>query len=238
MKIKIALTLVCMMLMVVVCTVCQRTLAGYDDYNDLRLDPIGLATYGRWFSFEDRRYEFVLFGDSHAANWKMGGSDVLNLGISGQTSSQIVLRSHILKDKLRGQTLVVIVGANDILSLLTNKKQEKEIIARCLENIGHIIDNHESNFDRVFVMTVPPFFKFPRKYLLYYDKSHRESMKRLNAGVYDVCKNHSRAVVLDAYQILGERAKKESVTTDGLHMNSQGYHYLDELLAEKMAEKE
>ena len=79
----------------------------------------------------------------------MEKDNVLNLGIPSQTSKQILLRSNLLKEYLLGKNLVIIAGANDIKSIMTNKNRDEQIVLSCLNNIKNIVDNHLNNLRKL-----------------------------------------------------------------------------------------
>jgi lysophospholipase L1-like esterase len=233
MKTRAILGILCILLAATVLVVYKAAFRAYDRYNDLRLNPIGMDDKTK-FEFEEKDYELVLLGDSHAANWRPSFADVLNLGIPSQTSNQVLLRSNMLADKLHGHSLVIMTGANDIKSILTNRAEKEAIVSKCAGNIKKIAANHTSRFHNVFVMTVPPVFTIPREYWPLYDKSISDALLSLNNEIRDFCKTDSAVYLLDAYAILNEKRKKEKLSADGIHMNTAGYVYPDNMLHEEL----
>jgi len=229
MKTKISLLILLFVACSAIVIVYKSTLRAYDQYNDLRLDPIGLSLSEK-FNFDSREYEIVLIGDSHVANWKIPEIDVLNLGIPSQTSHQVLLRSDMLKDAIKGNLLVILVGANDIKSIMTNKTQKDEIVAHCAQNIYKIATTNTQNFNKVIIVTVPPIFHIPKEYWSLYDKSIADAITELNVKIKSICDKNDSFYLLDANKIMKEKSKDVNVSSDGVHLNKAGYDYLNKLL--------
>ena len=202
---------------------------AYDQFNDLRLDPLGDAHYVD-HSFQQNHYRIVLIGDSNAYYWKSADENVLNLGISYQTSTQIRLRSASYKGKIRGDKLIIIAGGNDIRSILTNYDRKEYIVSECLKNIQSIAENHSSDFSEIYISTVPPIFKIPMKFRMLYRKEIDECILDLNDKIRRLCKDMETVKLLDSFGILNTRKASEKLTFDGTHLNERAYSYLEDII--------
>ena len=72
-------------------------------------------------------HDVVIYGDSHASNWninKIDGLRCLNMGVSGQTTQQLLIRSDYELTK-NPMYIVLFAGANDAKSVLTFPKLKK-----------------------------------------------------------------------------------------------------------------
>ena len=205
------------------------TFRAYDQFNDLRLDPLGSAYYVDP-SFQQNHYRIVLIGDSNAYYWKSADENVLNLGISSQTSTQIRLRSKSYKGKIRGDKLIIIAGGNDIRSILTNYDRKEYIVSECMKNIQSIVVNHSNDFTEIYIMTIPPVFKIPMRFRTLYRKEIDECILDLNDKIRRLCKDMEAVKLLDSFSILNTRKAREKLTFDGIHLNERAYSYLEEII--------
>ncbi len=199
----------------------------YDKYNDTRLDPVLKSLLNKDFS---KPYQFVLLGDSHVQLWKFPQNNSLNLGMTGQTSEQIKIRSTLLKDSLKGENLIISVGANDVKAVATNPENASEIQIQCLKNLEEIVNNHKQNFSRIFVMTIPPDFSssFFQK-LFNYEKTI-QTKDFINVDIRNFCKTNNLKII-DTHLIFTEKAKELSLdlkefSDDGVHINEKAYKLL------------
>lgn len=229
---RVFFSVVCIIL-AAVCILCyKKQLDAFGIFNDLRLDPINVSEENSPEKY-DRWYKLVLLGDSHAKNWRIPGKEVLNLGVSGQTSAQILIRSNNYAGRIHGEALVVFAGANDIVCLMTSKNKDR-VVNRCLNNISRIVRNHIDDFDKIIIVTVPYFFKCPAKYWVLNDGSHRTRVDILNAGIFDICKNESKVTFIDANRVLSEMNHRIKLNSDWIHINSRGYEHLSRLLEDTL----
>ena len=229
MKIKLVLLIIIVVSIISNVYIYRRAVQAFDRYNDVRLDPLDIGDSAT-LSFPGQPYDFVLLGDSHASNWAIPSAAVLNLGIGGETSSQIALRSALYAKRISGGCLIVIAGGNDMNCLLTNKDRQETIIRQCVARIRTIVEHHRGNFTHIVVMTVPPLFSIPKEYWGLYDSSIDRSLNELNAGIRLLCAQDTSIKLLDAYEIVSKKRATENLTTDGEHLNAVAYRYLFDAL--------
>jgi len=210
----------------------QITYQFYQKYNHSRLDPLGENTW-QLHSIAHSDKSLVILGDSHARNWNYQSDDVLNLGIPGQTSNQIRLRSDSYRDNLSGKRLIIIAGGNDIKSMSTNLAQKDQIVKNCLQSLEAIILNHQTSFDEIVLLTIPPVFSIPFEYYLLMINLQilHDAHHEINQGIRQLASKHG-VRLLDAYHILREQMKNEQLSKDGIHLNRAAYQYLENALKE------
>ena len=195
----------------------------YDKYNDTRLDPLKSSTLN---IDSTKMYNWILLGDSHCQYWSLNKENVLNLGITGQTSSQIKIRSLILGDKLKGQNLILAIGANDIKSIATNPENSNSIVDNCIDNIQQILTSRKGNFANIYVLTVPPDFNVGIQQRLFNYKETFDAKINLNNKIRELAKSNNIKLI-DAYKIFED---KNNLSEDGVHMNSDAYNILNSYL--------
>jgi len=174
--------------------------------------------------------DVVLLGDSHAENWQYKVGDAFNLGIAGQTSVQVRIRSDVYREDLSGRRLIVMAGGNDLKSLSTNTHRKEAVVGRCLSSLDAIVSNHRGRFEEIVLVTVPPVFSMPLEYRFLHshviDSAHRE----LNRGIRRLAAKR-KVRLLDAYAILSEKKETETLSKDGIHLNATAYRYLEAALS-------
>ena len=88
-----------------------------------RLDPLGLAAFaGTPPVAEPGMRRVVLFGDSRIAAWSLSapaGIQIVNRGVAGHSSAQALLRFAEHVAPLRPDLVVVQVGVNDLVAVVT-----------------------------------------------------------------------------------------------------------------------
>lgn len=204
----------------------------YDKYNDTRLNPLERKLLDKDFS---KTYKNILLGDSHVQFWKLSPDNSLNLGMTGQTSEQIKLRSTLLKDSLKGENLIISVGANDVKAIATNPENAAEIQIQCLKNLEKIVNQHKENFNKIYVMTIPPDFSASVFQEFFNYKETLQTKDFINHDIRNFCKKNNLKII-DTYLIFTENAKGldrrlplnyKEFSEDGVHMNQKGYMLLE-----------
>ena len=195
----------------------------YDKYNDTRLDPIKFSTLK---VDSTKTYDWILLGDSHCQNWKIKDKKVLNLGISGQTSAQIKIRSILLKDELKGRNLILAIGANDIKSIATNPENSNLIINNCIQNMQEIIMQWKGNFANIYILTVPPDFNVGIQQRLFNYQETCDAKIIVNNRIRNLAKTNNIKLI-DTFHIFQD---KINLSDDGIHMNEKAYNILNSYL--------
>jgi lysophospholipase L1-like esterase len=206
----------------------EKIQEGFDKYNDTRLDPTGELAR-RLIDQVQGEHDAVLLGDSHAELWRFPSERVLNLGIGGQTTTQIALRSEAYRGRLRGRLLIISGGSNDATSVGTNPGRKEEIVNAALASLASIVQDHQPSFQRIAVLTVPPIFRPPLKYRLAHLDAMREARREINRGIRRLAARRD-LVLIDADQIMRRRMRSEALSADGLHYNDRAYRLLEDAL--------
>ena len=201
----------------------------YDKYNDTRLDPLSKELLLKDFS---KNYDYVLLGDSHAQYWKLNKENVLNLGMTGQTSEQIQIRSTLIKDTLKGKNLILSIGANDVKAIATNPENIDKIVFNFQENLNKIIANHKKHFNDIYIITIPPDFNPGFQQLLFNYQVTRDAKIMMNNKIRLIAKE-KRLRLIDANNLLENNRLGISLkefSEDGVHMNKNAYMILEKYI--------
>lgn len=201
----------------------------YDKYNDTRLDPLSKELLLKDFS---KNYDYVLLGDSHAQYWKLNKENVLNLGMTGQTSEQIQIRSTLIKDTLKGKNLILSIGANDVKAIATNPENIDKIVFNFQENLNKIIANHKKHFNDIYIITIPPDFNPGFQQLLFNYQVTRDAKIMMNNKIRLIAKE-KRLRLINANNLLENNRLGISLkefSEDGVHMNKNAYMILEKYI--------
>ncbi len=162
----------------------------------------------------------VFLGDSITENWKLGdpslfGPAVLDRGISGQTTPQILLRFYQDVVQLRPRVVHIMAGTNDI-SGNTGPTTDRAIV----DNIRAMIDIAKANGIRVVLASITPSKGFSMR--SDFDPSSRiaavnRELARLAA--------QRRVTYVDYVPALADSQGgfNPALANDGLHPNRDGY---------------
>lgn len=178
----------------------------------------------------------VFFGDSITDGWKLDtyfpGKNYVNRGISGQTTSQMLLRFRQDVLELKPHMVVILAGTNDIAG-----------------NTGLIsIENIESNLMSIaelarvhnvalVLSSVTPVNNYTAAALRFFADRPPSEILRLNDWMRAYCAS-TNCYYLDYFSALVDRSglMKRELTVDGLHPNDAGYTIMAPL-AETAIEK-
>lgn len=203
----------------------------YNKFNKLRLSPLHLDSY----DVKKGKYKLLIYGDSHAENWKNSPlKKTINLGVGGQTSKQLLLRSDYHLDGIESEITLLFVGSNDIRIVASFPDQEKRIVNDALSNILNLIRKIDSDF--FIVCTIPPIFELTyRDYALDYQASD-VARQRLNDKIRSL--SDKNVLILDTTKILNKYKNLRELSSDGLHINEKVYELLNERMLSLLTERE
>lgn len=170
----------------------------------------------------------VFMGNSITESWKSLDSaffsdpSYINRGISGQTTSQMLLRFRQDVIALEPNVVVILAGINDIAQ--NNGPMTLE------ETFGNIVSMAElarANHIRVVLSSVLPAYDFPWRRGL----EPAEKIVKLNAMIEAWCKKN-KVVYCDYYPLMVDERKGLSAqfTYDGVHPDLAGYKVMEPLV--------
>jgi lysophospholipase L1-like esterase len=187
-------------------------------YRDADL-AIGLPTRGK------RRV--VLMGDSITEAWDrldhafFVRTGFVDRGISGQTTSQMLVRFRQDVIMLKPSAVVILGGTNDIA-----QNGGQTTLEAIEENLQSMAELAKANGIRVVLTSVLPAFDYPWRPGL----RPAEKIAALNTWIAGYCaQNH--VVYVDYYtpMVDGRMGLKASLSGDGVHPTVEGYAIMDPL---------
>ena len=200
----------------------------YAEANATRLDPLGLRQLTVPESL--RQPTVVFYGDSRAAKWpKPPGVDgeSLNLGISDQTTEQVLLRFPYHLGQIRPKVVVVQVGINDLKAIPLFPLEEDKIIATCEENIGKIVSFCRERGTHVIVTTIFPVGKSPIERRLVWSDRVAPAIDAVNRHIMSLASDD--VTVFNTASVLTGKdgILVSAYSRDFLHLSAAGYEQLN-----------
>ncbi|MFB2839783.1 SGNH/GDSL hydrolase family protein [Floridanema evergladense] len=202
--------------------------------NQTSLDPLGLEYIKDNSRQVDRSNDslkkLVFFGDSRAQEWtshiELTGFSMINGGISGQTSTQVLGRFEKQILPLRPQIILVQVGINDLKAIPLFPDRKNTIIANCKANIQEIVKRSRSLGATVILTTVIPAGEIPLERKPFWSSEIDRAVVEVNSYIHSL--QAPNLIILDSYSLLEQNRKNNY--QDTLHLNSQGYEILNKEL--------
>jgi lysophospholipase L1-like esterase len=162
----------------------------------------------------------VFMGDSITEGWGVGDPSlfsrrVLDRGISGQTSPQMLVRFYQDVVALRPQAVHIMAGTNDVAGN-TGASSPDDF----KNNIRAMIELARANHIQVVLASIPPAERFPWRP----DIQPIERIRQLNTWLRELAGQH-KLIYADYYSSLAtpSGAFRPELSNDGVHPNSDGY---------------
>jgi len=178
----------------------------------------------------------LFFGDSITDFWKLEdyfpGKGYINRGISGQTTSQMLVRFRQDVLDLQPKTIIILAGTNDIAGN-TGPISNQDIEAN-LSSIAELARAHEI---RVVFASLLPVHNYTPQAQEFFASRPLDRILTLNRWLEAYCADHD-ALFLDYFHAMVDEhgLLKRDLSDDGLHPNKAGYAIMAPL-AEKALEK-
>lgn len=169
----------------------------------------------------------VFMGDSITDSWKLDqyfpGKPYINRGISGQTTSQMLLRFRPDVIDLKPRVVVILAGTNDIAG------NTGPISLDAIEgNIASMAELARANGINVVLSSILPVSDYNKdktgKQIVQTVRRRPEQILELNRWIKGYAAEH-RLVYLDYFSATVDDKGffKEDIANDGLHPNARGY---------------
>ena len=162
----------------------------------------------------------VFMGDSITEGWGVGdpslfNRSVLDRGISGQTSPQMLARFYQDVVALHPQAVHIMAGTNDVAGNTGPSSPED-----FKNNIRAMVDLARANHIQVILASIPPAERFPWRP----DIQPAEQIRQLNAWLRQFADQH-KLIYADYYATLTtpSGAFRPELSNDGVHPNTDGY---------------
>jgi lysophospholipase L1-like esterase len=176
----------------------------------------------------------VFLGDSITDGWRLAeafpGKPYVNRGISGQTTSQMLVRMFPDVISLKPAALVVLAGTNDISR--NTGPQTLEMIAQNFQAITELAQLH--GIKVVLCSLLPVSDYTPRKQT---ERRPPADILKLNAWLKEYAAK-ANAVYADYYSATVDEKGflREGTSGDGLHPNPKGYQLMIPVVEAAIAE--
>ena len=197
------------------------------------LRTIFICLFLRHFRFWQGRVNRVVFiGDSitYGCNWAatLGNSNIVNQGISGNTTRDIRARLDSVADP-QARAYFIMAGINDL-----NRGIPADETVSNIRKIVLILKQASPDADIVLQSILPV---NSRIRLFPFDTSQ---VKTLNDELRQIADAKSRVVFLDLYpSFLDDNGRlKSDFTYDGLHLSAAGYNTWADILRREWFEKQ
>lgn len=172
----------------------------------------------------------VLMGDSITDGWInqhpefFENNSIIDRGISGETTSQMLMRFREDVINLHPQVVAILAGINDVA-----ENTGQIAIEKVFENIISMADLARANNIKVVLCKLVPANRFPwRERIVPTDK-----VKILNNLIESYAADNG-IVLVDYYSSMADdnRGLRADLGSDGIHPNSKGYRIMEPLLLE------
>ena len=176
---------------------------------------------------EDR---VVFLGDSITDSWNLGtyfpARPYINRGISGQTTTQMLVRFRRDVIDLKPRVVVILAGTNDIAGN-TGPMQLEDIEA----NYASLAELAAANGIRVILASVLPVHNYTPAAADYFADRAPARIVALNRWMKSWCDAHG-ALYLDYFSAMvdAQGFMRRDLADDGLHPNAAGYRVMAPLL--------
>lgn len=170
----------------------------------------------------------VFMGDSITEFWKVfdssfwNGRNYINRGISGQTTSQMLIRFQPDVIALKPDAVVILAGINDIAQN-TGPISIEDIFANIVS-----MTNHATNKKiKVILCSVLPAIDFPWRPGM----QPADKVIRLNGMIRTYCiKNHIAYVDYYSNMVDAQKGLRKELSDDGVHPTIAGYRVMEPII--------
>jgi lysophospholipase L1-like esterase len=185
-------------------------------------------------ALKDRKPVRVVFmGDSITENWlysdpSLFSDEAINRGISGQTTSQMLLRFYQDVVDIRPAIVHIMAGTNDVAQN-TGPISDVDL----LNNFRAMIDLATANHIGVILASIPPVASFKWRQEI----QPVERILRLNQQLRQLATERHLTFV-DYYSALKDNhgGLKDALSNDGVHLNRSGYATMRPLVDKALSE--
>ncbi len=214
----------------------------YFQYKQSLLSPIQTGVYQRQNQklleliqqTTDLKNRLVLIGDSRVQNWKFNTEDakwmLLNRGIGGETTAQLLYRFEKDALSLKPKIIVIQAGINDLVAAVSPTIDNAQLIDTVGENLKKLaVCSANHGVITILTTIIPP----GRPNLIrraVWRNTIYEDVRVVNRNLLR-WKAPKGVLVLDLSSSIGENnALPGKFSSDCLHLNQRGYDQLNKLL--------
>ncbi|HWR17175.1 MAG TPA: SGNH/GDSL hydrolase family protein [Terriglobales bacterium] len=178
----------------------------------------------------------VFMGDSITDHWDLAasfpGKPYVNRGISGQTTSQMLIRFQPDVVNLRPSAVVILAGTNDIAG-----NTGPILIEQIENNFSAMAAIARANKIPVIVSSILPVHNYTEASQKFFVSRPMAQIRVLNDWLRDFAKDQGYVYVDYFSVMLDEKGLlKRELAADGLHPNAEGYKMMAEMLQKAIDE--
>jgi lysophospholipase L1-like esterase len=166
-------------------------------------------------------HRVVFLGDSITEGWKIGdffhGKPYVNRGVSGQTTSQMLVRTFPDVIDLHPAAVIILAGTNDIAA--NNGPETMQMVEENFQAITELAQKHGIKVILCSILPVSNYTSQPQT-----PRHPPAQIVALNKWLADFAAQ-SGALYCDYYSAMVDQRVflKEGLSEDGLHPNARGY---------------
>lgn len=215
----------------------RRARDVYRELQLVRIDPSGRAAYeeanAALKAQTPSKRRVVFFGDSRIEGWQpmpaLGGTEIINRGLSGQTTAQALFRLDEDILALKPQAVVVQCGVNDLKAIGIVPHLRPRLAANCLAHLEAMAERMRAEGIQVIMLTVFPVGRVPWARRLVWSDEIVSAIDETNSALRRLAR--PGVIVLDCDPVLRDGPRiKEGYARDTLHLNAAGYAALNAFL--------
>lgn len=237
-----------LLVLLLLCSLTLNLLLGrwarqyYLELNNTRLDPLGLTAYSPpVVTPTGASVRFLFYGDSRAYAWPMpAGFDdwaVLNRGLGGQTTAQILARFDDHVTPLQPEIVLIQAGINDLKTIGLFPARRDIIIATCKKNLAAMVQRATAQGATVILTTVFPTGEPSLLRRPFWSAAIAAAIVDVNLFLQTLANDH--VIIFDSAALLSDEAGRlrPEYRYDLLHLNQNGYAALNVKLRSILAER-
>lgn len=214
----------------------NKAILFYTREAQVRLEPFSLRYAEQNESLREKaktKTRIIIFGESrcgmwtpfHAENW--GDVEIVNRGIGGETTPQILLRMKDDVISLDPDVVILQMGDNDLKTMAMLPHRKQRIIEQTYENIATIAQSLSDLGIEVIITTIFPPAPIELLRTPLWSDEVNTSIDDMNQRL--IAFEYPRVVTADCDPILRDgKYIKPAYSIDTLHLNGEGYAALNE----------
>lgn len=185
---------------------------------------------------EKKKEQYLFLGDSIFEQYNVveffKGYDVINSGVSGATTTQVLENLDTRVFKYNPTTIFLLIGTND-LSIEVKEEKVAENIKEIVEKIKEKLPDVKINILSIFPINNTNNEKIINKY---FETKSNENINKTNDLIKEYCKENDIEYI-DMTKVLkdDEENLRLSYTIEGLHITDLGYHFITNELLKYMS---
>lgn len=212
----------------------------YSLYKESIVFPVNLKKYesaNKNIPIKVSQKRLILFGDSRVSMWspepKIDRVQVINRGISGETTAQLIARYQQDVIELSPDVIVIQAGINDLVAAGVLPEKSELILKSIKRNLVTLVERGKASGAKVVLMTIirpsdPPWYR-----RLVWSGSIVALVNKTNNFIRNLPKQYP-VKILDIDNVLYREPEEftELYATDTLHVNSAAYAAINMALIE------